>query len=203
MSGRFLRLAGAAGAFAFWGGLASAGPVTINFDAVDTSRGSVTGAAVEKYLAGYGIAVVEQKSIGGKAALTIEPTTPSTGFSASSYPNVFHQTGANGPISFTIRFAHPLRRFSFTRAQLVAGPNGITHPGWSAEVLDAKGRVIGNPAGEDMIRSFVTVPARSFSFDATANDPISMLKVSADDKNFTAFSSVVLDDFQLTSSDAK
>ena len=42
---------------------AFADTVTVNFDSVDTTNGPVSGAAVESYLAGFGISITDDGSI--------------------------------------------------------------------------------------------------------------------------------------------
>ena len=173
---------------------AHAASVTIDFDEVNASRG-IVGAPVEAYLSKYGVSVIAQSAVNHKPVVTIESGGPGRGFAASSSPNVFvfNRDGANSPISFTFRFAHPLRSVAFTRAKLIPGRTAFTHPTWHATASDAKGNAVGTPVGEAEIESSGAVPSRRFTITAPPSDRITALTVSADDR-----ASVLIDDLTLT-----
>jgi hypothetical protein len=180
--------------------VAHAETVKISFDEIDTSVTSVTGKPVENYLRGFGVELVKQTSIPGTATLVIDAARSPAGFEPVSYPNIFSQMGAQGPISFTLRFARALASLSFWRAVLNPGPNGITHPKWHAEVSGASGAIVA-AVDEALIVSRERVPAKQFKLAAPAGDAILEVTISADNRlnarPFAAYSGAIMDDFVL------
>jgi hypothetical protein len=99
----------------------------VDFDTLNTSQAPVETTAVEKYLAAFGVTVTnlspgteltvdrQQHIAGGMAVLAASP------------PNLLTQTGSNGPVRFTLRFAPLLSQFGFTRPELLANrqPSGL------------------------------------------------------------------------------
>lgn len=170
----------------------------INFDSVDASQGEIEAAS---YLAGFGISlsgissgskisiVNEKRSYEGKAA------------KASSSPNWLTQTGNNDPVSFTFNFANPVERFSFVRPMLLTGPNGITHPEWSAHAFNAQGTEIAQ-ASESQIASYSDVPAKQFVLDGKGG-AIASVRFDSNNRHFAAFSAVLIDDLELVRDNAK
>ena len=114
---------------------------------------------------------------------------------APSGQNMLTQVGRNEPVSFTLDFAGALAGFTFIRPKLLAGPNGITHPQWSAHAFDAQGREVAS-AQEDLIRSFEDVPARSFTLPGPG---IKSVRFDSDGRNFAAFSAVLVEELGLDS----
>lgn len=184
--------------------LAHAGEtLVVTFDEVDADGGVLRanpargGDPVTQYLAKQGIEVVEHHPATLDLYVVIAAETEGGAVIAPSYPNVFQHMGANGPIGYTLRFKKPLTSFSFKRARLRAGPTGIIHPMWSIVAIDATGRK-GGSAGEETIASYKTVPERKFTLTAPAGGVIAAVEINADNLSRAAFSSVVLDDFELT-----
>lgn len=170
--------------------------VKITFDEIDTSATSVTGKPVENYLKRFGVEVVKQTSIPGTETLVIDSARSPAGFAPVSYPNIFSQMGAQGPISFTLRFSHPLASLSFWRATLNPGPHGISHPKWRAEALGISSATIAT-VEEGLIRSSERVPAKQFTLAAPPGAAITEVTINADNENFAAYSGAIMDDFVL------
>lgn len=110
---------------------------------------------------------------------------------ASSGHHVLSQVGSNGPVEFTLRF-DPVRSVTFSRAMLIAGSRGITHPAWSAFAYDAAGRQVG-AVHEGQINSLRNVPARSF----TLTGSIASVRFVRSGYNGTAFHHALIDDLVL------
>lgn len=109
----------------------------VNFDAVDTSGGPVSGAPVTSYLAGYGITYT------GAGTAFILPYLPGGNpFLPVSSPNYF----AVGGTAWTLSFSSPLNSLSFT----VPGTgNTSTMAAWSATAYSAANvqlGQVGNPS---------------------------------------------------------
>jgi hypothetical protein len=169
----------------------------VNFDALNASRGPVEGTTLEDYLAGFGISVAslsqgtelavesQQNVAGGAAAL------------ASSPPNLLTQTGSNGPVEFTLRFAPLLSQFGFTRPELLANPF-VSHPAWQVTALDGAGVVV-DQVGEGEIDSVTNVGAREFALSGAAGGPgIAEVEFSSEGTGLTTFNAMLVDDLVLT-----
>ncbi|RLL54055.1 HYR domain-containing protein [Mariprofundus sp. EBB-1] len=116
--------------------------VTVDFDSLDTTAGRVSGAALDNYLAGFGITITSQVG----ATLTVasaDPALPNFGGQnvvASSSPNVLEMFPGNTNVSFTLEFSTPIDSLSFTRA---ARCTSLAYPPWDAVVKNSLGVVIG------------------------------------------------------------
>lgn len=106
--------------------------------------------------------------------------------------DVLMQTGVQGPVSFTLTFIQPISAFAFARAALFAGPNGITHPAWTATAYAAD-RVVVASTQEAEIRSYSNVPHRTFNL--AGSQPIRSITFSANNHHFDAFANVVISAF--------
>ena len=180
-------------------------PVTglsvINFDVLNTSAGSVGGAALSNYLATYGV-ILSNVTVGtAMEAVNGGLVTGSGGAVASSPPNYFTQAGLNQPVTFTLAFQSPLQAFGFTRVALLAGAGGVSHPQWTATLLDANGVALGS-AGENLITSATNVPARSFVLTGLNGDGIASVRFDSDSQRTAAFSAVLLDDLIMNGTSA-
>ena len=79
--------------------------------------------------------------------------------------------------SYLLTFAKPPDAFSFTRPALYAATqSGVTHPGWTAVALDARGGQL-SAQSEGLIRSFSTVPAQTYTFRAPGFDRIAAIRI--------------------------
>ncbi|MGA2541554.1 MAG: Ig-like domain-containing protein, partial [Verrucomicrobiota bacterium] len=168
----------------------------INFDQLNTSAGSVGGAALSNYLAGFGVTLSNVTVGSAMEAVNGGLVTGSGGAVASSPPNYFTQAGLSQPVSFTLVFKTPLQTFGFTRVELLAGAGGVSHPQWTATILDANGTPLGS-AGESLIISATNVPARSFVLTGLNKDGIASVRFDSDSQKTAAFSAVLLDDLTL------
>jgi hypothetical protein len=93
------------------------------------------------------------------------------------------------PCSYTMEFDQPLSQLAFNRSRLLAGPNGITHPVWTATAQDAAGRTLSS-VGEDEIRSMSDLPSRRFVLQGPG---IKRVVFWGDDRGFDAFCNVITD----------
>ena len=167
---------------------------TMNFDSFDASAAPITGLAVSNYLAAFG-ATLTNVSPGTRIAIAADTYLYAGAATvAPSRSNLFTQLDSNDPVSYTLRFAQPLESFRFTRARLLAGPSGITHPYWRVSALDAVGAVI-NVAEEQLLASFSDVPALTFLLKGPG---IAAISVYSENRHFAAFNAALLDDFVLT-----
>jgi hypothetical protein len=108
-----------------------AATIVANFDALDTSGGIVSGAAVTSYLAGYGITFssadggipqVQRYFAGNPFPVPV------------SSPNYFDVLGSNSGFSYTLTFSSSLNSLSFT----VPGLGDVsTMAAWSATAYSA------------------------------------------------------------------
>ncbi len=116
----------------------------------------------------------------------------------ASAPNFFTQAGLNQPVSFTLRFAAPLGSVSFKRAGLVAATGAVSHPHWTATILDADGTALASGT-EGLIIGPSSIPEKSFTL---AGDGIAALRFDSDSEGVAAFSAVLLDDLFLNTNAA-
>ena len=128
------------GAMIVFAHAAEASPIVVNFDAVDTSGGAVTGAPVISYLASYGITFSTSFAVNPY----VEPYP--WWISTVSGPNVFGPVGLATPFSYTLTFATPLDDLSFTRP----GFNPAIMSAWSATAYSASNTVL-DTAGEGLL----------------------------------------------------
>jgi hypothetical protein len=177
------------------------GTTLINFDALDTSRGVINDGTLSSYLAGFGItisdvtfgtsleAATSLEAISQKSSLTNEMPAP------SSLPNLFTQVGSSQPVTFTLNFAAPLQSFGFTRVELdTNGPSVISHPAWTASILDESNNVL-ESVSEPLRLSSSNIPARTFNL-VGAN--IASVRFDSDSQGKAAFAAVLLDDLVLS-----
>ena len=101
---------------------------------------------------------------------------------------VFVQSGGH-PCQYTVEWNSPVREVRLTRSALKAGPSGVTHPIWTATAYNSSGNEVAS-TGEQEIRSFVDVPARTFTLYGA---DIKRVVFWGDDRGFDGFCNVVLD----------
>lgn len=157
------------------------------------------------------------------------PDTPHTGtaFGISAEGQKIlrqeHCKTHDGIVSFVLRFDHPIKSLSFTRAQANAQTeSGIVLPGWDAIAFDPTGRQIdpqvpepvvdlqghvvshqGRRVGEDMIRHFGTGQVGPVTYTLSGPD-IQSIKFSSDNRGpegrrFAAYDSVQISELKITS----
>ena len=181
--------------------------VVVNFDSLDTSTSSVTGSALDSYLAGYGITI---SNVSPSGYPEVYSENSSGGFwpgyaTASSGTNFLaHGDGVpggnfnyiNNPISFRLNFSTLLNSFEFTRIQIDGrpSPSGIVLAGWQARALNSSGTTIAT-VGEGQFGSYGIIAAKTF----TLNGP--NIKSVVIERNYTntyaGTNTVLIDDFKL------
>lgn len=109
--------------------------VVIHFDDVDTSGGTVVGAPVIAYLAGYGITFTP----GPGAGSPVIQGNQAPQVTSPSAPNVFGVGGILNDYPYTFDFASPINSFSFTTPAL---GNASTMAAWTATAYSASNVVI-------------------------------------------------------------
>jgi len=168
----------------------------IDFDALNTTRAPQVTAAVETYLSHYGVTVA---SLSPGTALTVDSQQHIAGGSAvlaPSPPNVLTQTGSNGPVQFTLRFAPVLTQFGFTRPELLANPF-VSHPAWQVTAFDGSGAIV-DQAGETEIDSSTNVGAREFSLGTAGGPGIAAVQFASQGTGLTTFNAMLVDNLVLT-----
>ena len=98
------------------------------------------------------------------------------------------------PCQYAMVFDQPAVSFAFNRSRLVAGPNGVTHPVWTATAEDANNAALSS-VGEAEIRSYSDVPANRFTLTGPG---IKRIVFWGDDKGFDGFCNVVTDSTDVT-----
>ena len=134
------------------------GSTLIDFEGLNAMAGPVGGAGLSSYLALFGVKATNVTANTSLAAFNdqvflgggVVTNAPGDG-------NFLAQTGASGPVSYTLLFA-PCASVSWVRDGLLAGTTGASLPGWRAHIFDAEGNVLGS-AGESALGSFTNLPA--------------------------------------------
>jgi hypothetical protein len=139
---------------------ASASPVVIGFDDIDTSAGGVRGAPVVSYLASYGISFSTSYPLiqPGVYAYPYYVTTISA-------PNFLSADGMATFFTYNLGFSTPLDSFGFTRP----GLGSATMAQWTATAYSAADTVLGS-VGENMLFSYA--PAATFTLNGPGIDHV-------------------------------
>ena len=162
--------------------------VVVDFDALDASSGPVSGAALDSYLAGFGITI--SNVVGPAGPSVFDATTPEGGlgipdfFTPPSAPNFLWHQVSNDPIQYQLNFSAPLNSVSFTRVQINAylSPSGLVAAPWSARALDSGGNTL-DTVGEGSISSYGTIAAQTFTLDGPG---ITALVIERTSTNYSA-----------------
>jgi PKD repeat protein len=182
------------------------GTTLIDFDALDTSLGVMNDAPLSSYLSGFGVTITNVTfGTSLEAATGLEAISQNSSSSnelpvPSSLPNLFTQVGSSQPVTFTLNFAVPLQSFGFTRVGLDTngGTSGISHPAWSAHVLDDSGNEL-QSVSEPLLLSSNNIPARTFSL---VGGNIASVRFDSDSQDGTAATAAVLLDNLLLNTNA-
>ena len=170
-----------AGAMIFVSPATTAGTIVIDFDSVNTSGGTVSGAPVMSYLAGFGVTFSTTYAINP----VIEPypywMTPVSG------SNSFGPQGLATAFSYMLDFDTPLESVSFTRP----GSYPAWMSAWSATAYSADNTVLA-AVGQGMLWS---APAATFTLNGAGIDHV----VFTDNANSFAGTNFRLDNLTLTS----
>jgi len=162
--------------------------VIVDFDALDTSSGIVSGTAVENYLAGFGI------TISGVSA-GFDPLVGNQsqfGPTPSSAPNMFGTSSNVDPTTYTLNFSTTLDSFSWTRVSTIG--TGDSNPAWTLTAysgLDATGVTLSS-TGAGLAGQ---VPAQQFTVTGPG---IASVRLVAHHFGFAAHGSPIVDDWVLT-----
>jgi hypothetical protein len=134
--------------------------VVINFDSIDASAAPVQGAAVNTYLASFGVSVTAAPDVGLdiQQAPFWEPT--------SSPPNFLNAFGSNATlntgVTYTLTFSGPMASVSFFRTGIQAGSTmGL----WTATAYSASNQAL-STVGENSI--VTNVPPQQFVLSGPA-----------------------------------
>jgi hypothetical protein len=172
-------------------------PVTVNFDALDAYdalNGQIGSAALDSYLAGYGITLATS---GPGAAVEAADDRRIYGggvVGATSGDVVIGEQGGY-PVSYSVSFGTPLSGFAFDRVTEYAGPSGTSYPEWSATAYDVSGTVLSSVGeGEGAVLS-----GSAAAVHYTLTGPhIAKVTFSGNDFGFAAFANVLTDTWTLT-----
>ncbi len=172
------------------------GPALINFDSLATANGAVGGAQLSNYLAGFGVNI-PSTSLGTRLeAINQDSFSGNDLPMPSSPPNLFTQVGSSQPVVFRLNFATNLQSVTFTRVGIdTNGPSGITHPAWTATILDSSNNEL-EAVSEPLIYSTNDIPPRTFTLAASGSN-IAGIRFNSDSQQTAAFAAVLLDDVVL------
>ena len=171
---------------------------TVDFEALDTSSGGVSGTALDSYFDGYGISLTNV--IQPLNTVVVNSNNISQSSLASSGQNFMEQaSGGYTWREYTLTFDADLDSFAFTRVPYYgATSSGIIYAEWSATAKDANGNVLG-VFGEGVNGAYnpITnpVPAQTFSFDM---GNIASVTFFGDHKGYAGTASAAIDDLVLT-----
>ena len=164
---------------------------TINFD--DALAGT-DGAALDNYLAGYGISLEFERL---RRVPSIEDDRQIYGggiVNATTGHNVLGESGGY-PANYTVTFAHSLTSFSFDRAQENAGSSGSSYPQWTATAYDAAGNVLATVGeGEHIVVQERPLAAAHYVLSGPGIDHITF---TGNDQGHDGFANVLTDTWVL------
>lgn len=176
--------------------------VTVDFDALDTSSGPVSGAALDAYLAGFGIAITDVTGtpappdpIRANADANSGVPTRSTNVVASSSPNLFEMSETDHSNSYTFVFNTSLISFAFTRAGRCTS---LAFPDWTAVAKDEFGTTldsVGEPDGGTSASCSSPTPPVEFTLDGPG---IKSVTIASGSDGFSGRAGPALDDLVLT-----
>jgi hypothetical protein len=176
--------------------LAPVRAVTIDFEGVDASGGSVTGTELDNYLASYGVSISNVTGTNNDhTPATVSITSDANYYgggvvTATSGTNFLIQNDNSGPESFTLSFAAPVDNLSFNEIAIDV-PSAIAQ--WSAVAYDTNGDQVGSSVGESLFSG--TSGAQAFSILGT---DITSLQFTSNGFDFAGIPSVPIDDVSFT-----
>lgn len=162
--------------------------VVIDFDALDTSAGFVSGATLDAYLAGFGVTITNASN--GFPQVHNDALMYGGGVVGSpSPPNSLYASGtASAPTSYTLDI--PLTNsFNFTFSAILV-PSVV--PQWSATALDSLGNPLAAVGGPLVGGVF---PATTYTLTAAG---ISAVRFDGNAFNFAAWTGPIVDDVTFT-----
>jgi hypothetical protein len=148
---------------------ASASPVVVDFDGIDTSGGAVIGAPVVNYLSSYGISFTTSYPL-------IQPVVDAYPYwiTPVSGSNFFSPGGMATLFTYNLGFSTPLDSFGFTRP----GLGSATMAAWTATAYSAADTALGS-VSESLL--FSHTPAATFTLTGPGIDHV---QFSSDAYNF-------------------
>jgi hypothetical protein len=161
---------------------------SMNFESVNATQGGVDATA---YLASYGITLTNVSPSGTVDIVNDTNYYGGGAVFAPSKPNFLLQSVGGSPdgVTYTMLFSTPLQSLSFTRCAI---GSSAASPSWSAVAYAGTNIVASN--GVCCIDSDTGQTNQVFTMSST-NNGITSLVITANGGNFTAISSVPLDNF--------
>jgi hypothetical protein len=187
-----------------------ANEVVVEWAGIDTraAAGDMVGAA--PYLNKAGIWITDEVPKGSEIVIVnnLGLYEGKAVFPTTSQNMLTQVKTANGPASFTLKFAQPVDSISFTRPALYpATGSGISHPAWSIHALGTSGEEVGSQR-EKLIRADSDdVSARTYTLRAPYGEPIAALRFDSDPtlngKPFAAFSTLLIERITFVPAEAR
>ena len=176
-----------------WLAASSAPADVVDFDAIDTSGGQVTGAAIDTYLAGFGITVANE--IPTTFLRVGQPSQMDADVVLVSQPNYLAQwwNGVNGT-SFDLIFDRPLANLSVSIPQIVGST--VLVPEWQLSALDGNGNLLTTSYQGAMAGS--PFPRRTFTFDQLTDPDLQGFRVFSNVHSAAGQGGIPIDDILFT-----
>jgi hypothetical protein len=175
-------------------------PVTVDFDAVNTSSAPVTGTPVADFLAGYGITLTTSNN-GAEVSVANQDQIYGGGIveATTGYNVIGEGSGTNGahPDSYTLTFATPLSSFAFDQVIENSGPSGSSYAAWSATAYNAADQVV-DSVGDPNVTYVFSGSDPGVTYTLTGSSDITSVTFTGDDQGFAGFANIVTDNWVLT-----
>jgi hypothetical protein len=176
----------------------------ITFNDASMPDGS-TAIAADPYLHHKGISVVSRAP--ENSTMVIKSSLGLYGGRAvdsTSSDNVLTQDVGDqtAPISFTLRFAEPVKGVRLRRAALwPATGSGVTHPAWKAVALDESFHEL-SAVHEPLLAEFRDIPAATHELKSAGDKLIHLVRITSDYRNekgipFAGFHAVLISEIDL------
>ncbi len=138
--------------------------------------------------------IVIKSNIGYYRGMAVDPSSSEHFLTQQSSPTV-------APASFTLTFERPVKQAWFLRCALWAATgSGVTGPSWTATALDEAGQELMH-GGEDLLRSFSTIPAAWVRLVAPEGKRIAAVRIVSDcrldGRLFAGSEAVLIQEIQL------
>ncbi len=177
------------------------GEIHLNFGTVDTASAPQYMVVADPFLHDAPISIaVTQKDPAESRIVLVNNLGLYAGQAVSPAvsQNLLTQINTNNvPASFTLTFAKPVSRVTFTVPKVYpATPSGVTFPAWRAVARSAGGAELSS-VGEGLLRRFANVPAQTYTLRAPAFEGITTVQFSSDPRlngvPFAGFSTVLIE----------
>lgn len=167
---------------------------SVNFDGISTAS-EVTGPVLDSFLATYGVSVVGGSGANSVAIINNANFYGGGALDPSPYTNFLMQESSDSGQSFTLEFSNPVASVSFTRPELLAGPNGIIAAAWIETAYNSADVALGSNA-ESAIASYSDVPAQTYTLSAA---DIASVTFWSDGYGYAGIEGVPMTDLRFTS----